>query len=253
MPTLLAPRIAAALALCAALAGCEKELYSELDEAQANEMVSVLAASGIAAGRERDQDNVYAVTVKGADVAAAVTLLRAEGLPRARFESLGDVFASGGIVGSPFEQQARFVHAMNQELSNSVTSIHGVRSARVLVTAPPKDRYARESPPASASVVIHHEAAFDAEAHVSTIKTMVAHSLPNLEYDAVAVALFPAEGPEARPAAARPALPPTHTAALFPSALPGGVAPRLLLAAAGAALLAALAAALWRASAGGGQ
>lgn len=249
MPSLQGRRIVAAAALCLALAGCKEELYSELDEAQANEMVSVLAASGIAAGRERD-DDVYAVLVEEADVAAAVTLLRTEGLPRARFQSLGDVFSSEGIVGSPFEQQARFIHAMNQELSNSVTSIHGVRSARVLITAPPKDRYARESPAASASVVIHHETNFDADAHVSTIKTMIAHSVPNLEYDAVAVALFPAAGPEFEPTTARPDQSPTRAAGLLPSALSTAVTPRFLLGAVGVMLIAAFAAALWRPLAG---
>lgn len=185
------------LILVAALSlmGCKEVLYSGLDENQANEMVSALAASGVSASRERDKKGIYSVLVDEAVVATSITLLKNQGLPRERFQSLGDVFSSEGIVGTPFEQQARFIHAMNQELSHTVTSIDGIRSARVLVTSPPRGRYEQSAPAASASVVIHHEADFDERMYVSTIKSVVAHSLPNLSYEDVAVAMFPAGGP----------------------------------------------------------
>ncbi len=185
------------LILVAALSlmGCKEVLYSGLDENQANEMVSALAASGVSASRERDKKGIYSVLVDETMVATSITLLKNQGLPRERFQSLGDVFSAEGIVGTPFEQQARFIHAMNQELSHTVTSIDGVRSARVLVTSPPRGRYEQTAPAASASVVIHYEADFDERKYVSTIKTVVAHSLPNLGYEDVAVAMFPAGGP----------------------------------------------------------
>ena len=247
--------LAVAAALCVALAGCKEELYSDLDEAQANEMVAVLAAGGIEAGRSRDKDSVYAVLVEGSDVAAATTVLRADGLPRARFQSLGDVFSADGLVGSPFEQQARFLHAMNQELSHSVSSIHGIREARVLVTAPPQGRYEREAPPASASVVIQHEPGFDAAAHVSTIKTIVAHSLPNLDYDDVAVALFAAPGPELEVSSPRPQPSAADASALMALGRPGDLAAArpLVAAAAGLLLVAALFGALRNLGGGRGR
>jgi type III secretion protein J len=180
---------------CASLAGCKEVLFSGLEETEANEMVAVLAAAGVKSHRERDKDSIYALLVEEDDVATATTLLRTQGYPRPKFQSLGDVFSSEGIVGTPFEQQVRYIHAMNEELSRTITSINGVKSARVFITAPAKDRYESEAPPASASVTINHEVGFNAEAEVSKIKTIVAHSVPNLDYDDVAVALFAAGGP----------------------------------------------------------
>ncbi|MEL6639704.1 MAG: type III secretion inner membrane ring lipoprotein SctJ [Pseudomonadota bacterium] len=184
------------IALCLlAVSGCKEVLFSNLDEIQANEMVAVLAVAGIGSSRERDKDQSYSVLVEGAHVATATTILRNEGFPRKNYESLGDVFSAQGIVGTPFEQQARYVHAMNQELSHTISTIHGIQSARVLVTAPVRDRYAREDPKATASVTINYEPSFDAEHNVSRIKMIVAHSMSNLAYDDVALALFPTATP----------------------------------------------------------
>jgi type III secretion protein J len=188
-------KLALATICCLSLVGCKEVLFSGLEETEANEMVAVLAVAGLKAGRERDKDNIYSLLVQGEDVATATTLLRNQGYPKPKFESLGDVFSAEGIVGTPFEQQVRYIHAMNEELSKTVTSISGVKSARVFITAPPKDRYEKTAPPASASVTINYEAGFDAEAEVSKIKTIVAHSVPNLDYDDVAVALFAVSGP----------------------------------------------------------
>jgi type III secretion protein J len=180
---------------CIGLSGCKEVLFSGLQEIEANEMVAILAAAGVEASRERDKENVYSLLVAEEDVATATTLLRTQGYPQPKFQSLGEVFSAEGIVGTPFEQHVRYIHAMNEELSRTITSISGVKSARVFITSPPKDRYEREAPPASASVTINYEAGFDAEAEVSKIKTIVAHSVPNLDYDDVAVALFQALGP----------------------------------------------------------
>ncbi|NJM83866.1 MAG: type III secretion inner membrane ring lipoprotein SctJ, partial [Tabrizicola sp.] len=188
-------KLALVTVCCLTLAGCKEVLFSSLEETEANEMVAILASAGVTAHRERDKDNIYSVLVEEEDIPTATTLLRAQGFPRPKFQSLGDVFTSEGIVGTPFEQQVRYIHAMNEELSRTISSISGIKSARVFITAPPKDRYEREAPPASASVTINYEPGFDAESEISKIKTIVAHSVPNLDYDNVAVALFEASGP----------------------------------------------------------
>jgi len=177
------------------LAGCKETLYSNLDERQANEMVAVLAVSNIESWRSRDKKNIYEISVDRSDVAQSILVLKNQGLPRESFLSLGDVFSADGIIGTPFEQHARFIHAMNQELSRTISEIPGVRSARVFVTSPPKTRYERTDPPASASVAIRYDTSFDPGVQVSKIKMIVAHSLKNLNYDDVVVALFKIETP----------------------------------------------------------
>lgn len=174
--------------------GCKEVLYSDLTEIEANEMVAVLAASSVPSSRERDKDGIYALSVDETYVAEAVVLLRAEGYPKEKFQSLGDVFNSDGIIGTPFEQHARFIHAMNEELSHTLSSISGVRSAKVLTTAPVPGRYERTTPPATASVTVHYEDGFDANGNIGNFKRLVASAVPNLEYENVIVTIFKAGG-----------------------------------------------------------
>ncbi|WP_299285074.1 type III secretion system inner membrane ring lipoprotein SctJ [uncultured Tateyamaria sp.] len=195
-------RTGAVVGLCLILGACKEDVYSNLAEREVNEMVAVLSASGIVPSRQRDKDGAYALRVESADVPAAITLLRNAGYPRETFQSLGEVFNAEGVFGTPFEQHARYIHAMNQELSSTITAIDGIRSAKVLVTAPPRGRFDREAPRATASVAIHHENGEDVRSNMSSIKMLVAHALPNLDYDDVAVALFEAGGPVATPAQA---------------------------------------------------
>lgn len=233
-----------ALLLIAVLvvSGCKEVLFSNLDETEANEMVAVLAAAGLPASRSRDKDNVYELLVHKEHVAAATTLLRKDGFPRPKFQTLGDVFSADGIVGTPFEQHARYIFAMNEELSHTISSISGVQSARVFVTSPPKDRYARTPPVASASVTINYENGFDMRREVSKIKTIVAHSVPNLNYDKVAVALFAAHGPSVRVKPVETGTAPLTAAAFGSFELPDTMSPAGWLAAVagGACMLFAL-------------
>ncbi|WP_051539637.1 type III secretion system inner membrane ring lipoprotein SctJ [Sulfitobacter sp. 20_GPM-1509m] len=187
-------RFILALFLSFALLGCKEPLYSGLDESQANEMVAALQAANIEAGRLRDKDGLYTVTVLPNEVGIAVTLLRREGYPRPQFATLGDVFPDAGIVGTPFEERARFMYALNEELSHTVSEIAGIRNARVQVMIPPSPRYGDTLTPSSAAVAVHYEDGFDAAPLVPVIKSLIAHAVPNLEYDQVEVALFVAAG-----------------------------------------------------------
>jgi type III secretion protein J len=203
------------LASALALAGCKEVLYSDLSEIEANEMVAILDAGGIAAARQRSKDGAYDISVDGALVALSVTLLQSAGYPKQRYQSLGEVFAGDGLVGSAFSERARFMHAMNEELSRTIGQIDGVRSARVQVMIPEVDKYASQPKTATASVAVMHDARHDLSTLVPMIKTLVAHSVPDLAYDDVAVALFPvaAQGSLASPTAVT--APPAMRAMMF--------------------------------------
>jgi len=179
------------MAVVLATAGCKEVLYSDLSEKEANEMVAILDAGGIAAGRERSKDGIYDITVDAALIPSAVNLLQTAGYPKQRFQSLGDVFGGDELVGSPFNERARFMHALNEELSRTIGEIDGVRSARVQVMIPAQDKYDPEPKIATASVAIMYDERRDLTSTVPVIKTLVSHSVPDLAYDNVAVALFP--------------------------------------------------------------
>ena len=177
-----------------AISGCKEVLYSNLDEMEANQMVAVLQAAEVPSSRNKDVDGMYEILVEEAQIGVAVLLLQEQGLPRQKFVSLGDVFADTGIVGTPFEERARFMHAMNQEMASTISTIDGVREARVHVVLPESARFDREGKNASAAIAIYYNELFDAQKIVPTVKSMMAHSIPELSYDDVAVSLFAVGG-----------------------------------------------------------
>jgi type III secretion protein J len=197
-------RLASCLLLALALAGCGmQELYTQLDEQQANEMVAVLRNAGLAAEKEQREGQGFAVVAAEGDFARAITVLRANGYPHESFDSIGRVFKKDGFVSSPLEEHARLVHAMSQEISNTLAHIDGVVVARVLLSLPEKDPLADKTQPASASVFIKYRPGKDLSGSVGQIKALVVNSVEGLPYDNVTVALFPADAwPEAPAAAA---------------------------------------------------
>jgi type III secretion protein J len=184
---------AALIAALALLAGCsDQELYSQLSERQANEMVAVLRSVGIDA-EKRTQEGRFSVHTAASDFPRAVRELSAQGLPREQFDTMGSVFKREGFVSSPLEERARLVHALSQEISNTVASIDGVVSARVHLVVPERNPLADKAQPAAASVFIKHRPEKDFSSQVAQIKALVVNSIEGLPYDNVTVALFPAE------------------------------------------------------------
>lgn len=187
-------RLRVAAALCAALmlAGCKSELYSNMSEREANQMVAALLENGIPAEKRRQGADSVAVLVDSQRFAEAMAILTQRGLPSASYKSLGEVFRKEGIVSSPVEERARFIYAMSQELGRTVAEIDGVLSARVHVVLPQTDMLGRDLTPSSASVFIRHDPAAPIEAFTGQIKLLIANSLEGLLYDNVTVVSVPA-------------------------------------------------------------
>ena len=153
---------ALALVLCA-LAGCQTELYSKLDEREANDMIALLHKYGVAAERSFAKDGTSQISVEERQLAQAIELLKANGLPRRTFTNMGEVFKSSGLISSPTEERARFIYALSEELSRTISDIDGVLSARIHVVLPKNDLLRQDATPSSASVFIRHDCARAAE------------------------------------------------------------------------------------------
>ena len=187
------------LAAALLLTACgTQDLYAQLDEQQANEMVAVLRNAGLDADKEAREGQNFAVVAPTSEFARAVTVLRANGYPRDSFDSIGHVFKKDGFVSSPLEEHARLTHALSQEIANTLSHIDGVIVARVQLALPDKDPLADKPTPAAAAVFIKHRAGVDLSGSVGQIKALVVNSVEGLPYDNVTVALFPAQDwPEA--------------------------------------------------------
>ncbi len=183
-----------ALVALLALAGCRVEVYDKLSQRDANEITALLMSASIDAKRVEDKDGTFAVEVPESNFAAAVTLIADNGLPRPQFKSMVDVFDNDRLISSPSEERARLGYAVSQELSQTVSEIDGVVSARVHLATPALDPLGRRVNKSSASVAIHHEEALSTEGLVPRIKLLISHAVDDLQYDDVLVALFPVGG-----------------------------------------------------------
>lgn len=181
--------MAAACAL--SLAGCKSELYSNLDQDHANEMVATLRQHGIPAERVPGKGDRISVTVDENRFAEAVQVLRDNGLPRQEFATLGEVFKKDGLVSSPVQEKAQMIYALSQELSRTVSEIDGVLSARVHLVLPENDPLRQQLVPSSASVFIRHRASASIGDLVPQVKMLVANGISGLSYEKVSVILVP--------------------------------------------------------------
>jgi type III secretion protein J len=172
---------------CAALQGCKSELYTNLNEREANSMVAALLERGIPAGRVAQKGGQMTVVVDDARFAEAVKLLNESGFPKDRFANMGDVFKRDGLVASPVQERAQMIYALSEELSRTVSEIDGVLSARVHVVLPENDPLRRDLVPSSASVFIRHEASLQINNLIPQIKALVANSIAGLSYEKVSV------------------------------------------------------------------
>jgi type III secretion protein J len=190
----IASSLALALLLCAA-GGCSKqELYSNLHERDANEMMAVLARAGIAATKAAgEEEGTWNLSVPGGSFATAVETLNSLGYPKDEYSDMGQVFQKSGLVSSPSEERIRFVHALSQEVAHTLSLIDGVLRARVQIVLPNNDPFGEEAKPSSAAVFLKHRADADLESSIAKIKELVIGSIEGLGPENVTVALFPAE------------------------------------------------------------
>lgn len=186
--------VALALVFCA-LAGCQAELYSKLGEREANDMIALLHKHGIPAERTFAKDGTNQIKVEESQLAQAIELLKANGLPRRTFTNMGEVFKSSGLISSPTEERARFIYALSEELSRTISDIDGVLSARIHVVLPKNDLLRQDATPSSASVFIRHDARAPLKSLLPHVKMLVANSIEGLSYEKVSVVLVPVERP----------------------------------------------------------
>jgi type III secretion protein J len=191
---------AAVVAPLLLLAACgEQEVYGQLKESEANEMISVLRVAHIDASKRGAADGKWAISVDPDQFSRAVQVLRANGYPKDDFASLGQIFEKKGFVSSPIEERARLIYGLSQELSRTVSEIDGVVEARVHLAIPEPDPLSDKIKPSSAAVFIKYQPGFDLQRQTGAIKSLVTNSIEGLQYDKVSVVMFAAQGVPAEP------------------------------------------------------
>lgn len=176
--------------LAFALSACSRvELYGNLSEDDANEILVLLSENDIRTQKKKEtrQNEVfYSILVSPDDVAKARSLLVQHNLPRRRQLGLTGVYKEKGLIPTPDEQKARFLLALKGELINSLMRIPDVVDADVVLNVPTVDEFAdaelkkQKRPTASVVLKVKPEAVTNRTVTEAKVQQFVANGVEGL-------------------------------------------------------------------------
>ncbi len=162
-----------------------KLLYRNLTIEAAGEIVEVLKQENIQYTLDKDTGKIL---VPSTLVHKTRLNLAAQGLPKSDSAGFEMLEKSASFGTSQFMEKARYHHAVEGELSRSISEIDSVDSSRVHLAIPKQSVFVRDrkSPSASVLVSLKPGRAMD-EGQVMAIVHLVASSVPDLKPDKVTV------------------------------------------------------------------
>jgi len=175
------------------LTGCSREiLLRDLNERDANEIVGVLYSSSIEAQKLADaKGKAFSVEVRSSDLARAVAVLRALGLPKSPRTNLNEVFRSTGFAPTPFEERVRYLFGLAQEIERTISLMEGVLQTRVHVVTPDGASKIADLQQAKASIFVSYDDRYDIELLVPRIRRLVSDSIEGLSPQRVEILAIP--------------------------------------------------------------
>lgn len=165
-------RRAAGLAFALVLTACgdreDRDVVRVPDEREAIEIIDLLQSSlrvkypeliAIKVATKDGQKTVWQVKVLEAsqtELDDALGVLVKNSRPQVKYPGYDEMFSAGKLIPSETEDRARYIHAKEGELQNTLIAIPGVVDARVNIAMPKEPRGAepKDKTPPSASVVL---------------------------------------------------------------------------------------------------
>ena len=129
-----------------------------------------------------------ALAVPQDNLGDAKLALAAAGLPASQSGGFELMSQDQGFGTSQFVENARYQHALENELARTISNLRPVREARVHLALPKPSAFTRQKEPASASVVLQMQSGSTLEqGQVAAIVHLVASSIPSLPPENVTV------------------------------------------------------------------
>jgi type III secretion protein J len=163
-----------------------------LTEAEVQQAIVVLQQYGIDAKKEKigeGKEATFTLLVPADQIAQANQILGKYELPRTRPKGFEDVFSESGLIPTATEEKAKYLLALQGEISRTLETVDGVISARVHIVIPEKDPLEEQTQAqASAGVFIKYRGEHQPLTS-EEIKQIVSHSVDELEQGNVAVVM----------------------------------------------------------------
>lgn len=178
-----------------AACGSRVDLMGAIPEDEANEVLGALLKADIRANKVTGKEGMVAVQVESQQVSRALQVLRENGLPRERHAGMGQIFKKEGLISSPLEERARYIYALSQEISGTLSRIDGVLYARVHVVLPERGAAGEPGVQSTAAVFIKHQDGYELELLQPQIRRLVTNSIPGLSAERVSIVFVTANAP----------------------------------------------------------
>ncbi len=194
----------ALLAFILLIAACSQEnLYQDLTEREANEILVVLFQNGIEANKVRvegSQEVNYTVQVPKNAIREARQLLVQHNMPRKKELGFSGICKEKGLIPTPEEEKCRKLLALKGEIINSLERVPSVIDADVVLNIPIIDEFAtgdnaKKKPTASAVIRVNKEQSSTYEVREVNIQRFISNAVENLDPRDVTVIISYVESP----------------------------------------------------------
>jgi type III secretion protein J len=182
-------------------AGCWTEVQRGLEEAEANELQTVLNERGLPSRKvlQGGKHPTWSIEVEEARAPEALRALAEVGLPRKKPPGFSEVFSRSSLVPTPSEERAHYLQAQAGELSRTLEELRGVVRARVhlVLARPARGGEAAVTPKASALLRVRAGEGARLQAQSAELQALIAGGVEGLS--AEEVSLFIEELPALKP------------------------------------------------------
>ncbi|HGJ5876265.1 MAG TPA: type III secretion system inner membrane ring lipoprotein SctJ [Arsenophonus sp.] len=178
------------------LTGCKVELYHNLPQDEANQMVALLMLNHIDVNSEIDsKTGKVTLQIEKDKFIDAVEILRQNGYPKAQYVGIEDLFPAGQLVSSPAQEEAKMRYLKEQQLERTLSSMDGVISARVSIAQADNSdgNINNTTPEKSVAVYIKYSPEVNMSGVEAQIRNLIKNAISGLQYDKISLFLQPAE------------------------------------------------------------
>ena len=166
------------LMLALLLSGCKVELYQNLPQSEANQMVALLMLNHIDVNSDIDtKTGKVTLKIEKDQFINAVELLRQNGYPKANYVDIEQLFPSGQLVSSPAQEEAKMSYLKEQQLERTLSNMDGVISARVSIAQNVKSASSSRANTTDKSAAVYIK--YSPEANLSSSETQIRNLIKN--------------------------------------------------------------------------